>query len=160
MLNGTLHAVTEYMNETTILIVDDEPQFRFSLTLTLMHHGYHVLEGANGLEALQILSENSESVRKIDVLVTDIKMPGMDGLELIRCIRQGSGPFTSSFTGPFKILVMTGFGDRETLSLLQELGVCGVIHKPFSGEQVIDAIRSALANVPQVEGINHNNDMK
>ncbi len=142
------------MNEKTILIVDDEPQFRFSLTLTLTQHGYHVLEGADGVEALRILSENSESVRKIDLLVTDIKMPGMDGLELIRRIRQSPDLFTDSF----KVLVMTGFGDRETLLQLQKMGVCGVIHKPFNGDQLAGAIRSALAKVPVYEDRNHENN--
>ncbi len=124
------------MDEETILIVDDEPRFRFSLALTLAHHGYHVLEGSDGVEALRVLSEHSESAPHINLVVTDIRMPGMDGLELVKRIRQADVPV--------KVLVMTGFGDRETVSRLQEMGVRGVIHKPFDGEQLIAAIRAVL----------------
>ncbi len=135
-LHGTSYALCRIMDAQTILIVDDEPRFRFSLALTLAHHGYHVLEGSDGAEALRVLSEHSESVPHINLVVTDIKMPGMDGLELVKRIRQSNVPV--------KVLVMTGFGDRETVSRLQGMGVCGVIHKPFDGEQLVGAIRSVL----------------
>jgi DNA-binding response OmpR family regulator len=125
------------MDGKLILIVDDEPRFRFTLALILKHHGFQVLEADNGVEALRILAEALAQAQRVDLVVTDIKMPGMDGLELIKILKQ--------FEEPVKILVMTGYGDRETISRLQEMGVCGVIHKPFDGERLIAAIRPALA---------------
>jgi DNA-binding response OmpR family regulator len=124
------------MDGKLILIVDDEPRFRFTLALILKHHGFQVLEADNGVEALRIVAEALEQAQSVDLVVTDIKMPGMDGLELIEVLKQSADPV--------KILVMTGYGDRETMSRLQGMGVCGVIHKPFNGEQLISAIRPAL----------------
>lgn len=125
------------MDGKLILIVDDEPRFRFTLALILKHHGFQVLEADNGVEALRLLEEKSRHAQRIDLMVTDIKMPGMDGLELIKVVKQSGNPL--------RILVMTGYGDREALSRLQEMGVCDVIHKPFDGEQLVAAIRPALA---------------
>ncbi|WP_031385824.1 response regulator [Desulfonatronum thiodismutans] len=125
------------MDGKLILIVDDEPRVRFTLALILKHHGLQVLEADNGVEALRVMEEALEQAQRVDLVVTDIKMPGMDGLELIKILKQSEEPV--------KILVMTGYGDRETISRLQEIGVCGVIHKPFDGEQLISAIRPALA---------------
>ncbi len=125
------------MDGKLILIVDDEPRVRFTLALILKHHGFQVLEADNGLEALRILAKAPEQVQRVDLVVTDIKMPVMDGLELIKILKQSDDPIN--------ILVMTGYGDRETMSLLQGMGVCGVLHKPFDGEQLIAAIRPALA---------------
>jgi DNA-binding response OmpR family regulator len=125
------------MDEKTILIVDDELRVRFTLALILKHHGFFVLEADNGMEALRILAKTQEQVQSVDLVVTDINMPGMDGLELIRVIKESGCPV--------RVLVMTGYGDRETVSQLQEMEVCGVIHKPFDGEQMITAIRSVLA---------------
>ena len=139
------------MDTQTILIVDDEPRFRKSLALILEHHGYHVLQGADGMEALRVLSEHSQFLPYIDLVVTDIRMPGMDGLELVKCIWQSRTPV--------KVLVMTGFGDRETVSRLHEMGVSGVIHKPFDGDQLLAMIRSTLANTPALNKKNHVNSM-
>ena len=125
------------MDGKLILIVDDEPRVRFTLALILKHHGFQVLEADNGVDALRILAEAPEQVQRVDLVLTDIKMPGMDGLELIKVLKQSDDPV--------KILVMTGYGDRETMSRLQEMGVCGVLHKPFDGGQLIAAIRPALA---------------
>ncbi len=124
------------MNGKLILIVDDEPRVRFTLALILKHHGFQVLEADNGVEALRVLTEAPEQVQRVDLVVTDIKMPVMDGLELIKVLKQSDDPV--------KILVMTGYGDRETMSRLQGMGVRGVIHKPFDGEQLIAAIRAVL----------------
>lgn len=137
--NGTSYALCRIMDAQTILIVDDEPRFRFSLALILAHHGYYVLEGSDGVEALRVLSEHSQSLPHIDLVITDIRMPGMDGLELIKCIRQSDAMV--------KVLVMTGFGDRDTVSRLQEMGVSGVIHKPFDDTQLLAMIRSTLSNI-------------
>ncbi|PTN37326.1 response regulator [Desulfonatronum sp. SC1] len=125
------------MDDKTILLVDDELRVRFTLALILKHHGFQVLEAESGVEALRVLAEGAEHAQSVDLVLTDIMMLGMDGLELVRILKQSGNPV--------KLLVMTGYGDRETVSRLMAMGVRGVIHKPFDGEQLIAAIRSVLA---------------
>ncbi len=129
--------LTEGMDEKTILLVDDELRVRFTLALILKHHGFQVLEADSGVEALRVLAEGAECAQRVDLVVTDIKMPGMDGLELINILKQSDDPVN--------VLVMTGYGDREIVSRLEGMGVRGVIHKPFDGEELIAAIRAVLA---------------
>ncbi|MGD1974993.1 MAG: response regulator, partial [Desulfobacterales bacterium] len=66
----------------TILLVDDEPDIRDVLSLSLYDMGYHVYEAENGDEALRIFKDKQPSM-----VMTDIKMPGMDGIELLKKIK-------------------------------------------------------------------------
>lgn len=128
--------LTVGMSKKTILVVDDEPKFRFSLGLILKNQGFNVIEAKDGVEALRFFSEASGQRPGVDLIITDIKMPGMDGLELLENIIRRKEKV--------RTLVMTGYGDRETTLKLQGMGIYGIIHKPFDAEHLMEMIASTL----------------
>jgi CheY-like chemotaxis protein len=115
-----------------ILLVDDEADFRLSMALLLERRGYAVTEANNGLHALSILSHCVQEGRGIDLIITDIKMPMMTGLEFIDNIRQGKSDA--------EIVVVTGYGDREILSQLAGRGCKKILHKPFDEEELLQLL--------------------
>ncbi len=124
------------MEQKTILIVDDESRFRFSLGLILKSHGFIVLEAEHGGQALEILADNTLRDNEVDLVITDIKMPGFDGLELIKNIidRKYST----------QIIVMTGYGNRQTMESLKNMGCTRVVHKPFDQSDLMNMIHAAM----------------
>jgi len=84
----------------TILLVDDEADLREVLDISLSDTGYKVLTAENGTQALNILNDND-----VPVVVTDIKMPGIDGIELLRKIK--------SKNPEAEVIMLTGHGDLE-----------------------------------------------
>jgi len=125
----------------TILVVDDESDVRTMLQQLLILHGYRVLEASDGIEALQILKGEA-----VSVLLTDVFMWRMDGIELLRQLRKN--PKKS----PPGIVAMTGvahLGDSTTAALVATLGAHAVLIKPFSTQQLLDALAAAGAKVGQ-----------
>jgi two-component system, NtrC family, nitrogen regulation response regulator NtrX len=114
-----------------ILVVDDESSIRSSLRMILQHAGYQVLEAASGQDALDRLSAEVP-----DVIILDVKMPGMDGLEVLEILR------AQGVTAP--VLVVSGHGDIETAVRATKLGAFNFIEKPFGEERVLVEIRNAL----------------
>ena len=84
----------------TILLVDDEADLREVLDISLSDTGYNVLTAENSTQALDLLNDND-----IPVVITDIKMPGIDGIELLRKIKS-KNPET-------EVIMLTGHGDLE-----------------------------------------------
>ena len=114
-----------------ILVVDDESSIRASLRMILQHAGYHVLEAASGQDGLDRVASDSP-----DVIILDVKMPGMDGMEVLQALRsQGYGS---------PVLVVSGHGDIETAVKATKLGAFNFIEKPFGEERVLVEIRNAL----------------
>src|SRR5687767_14473586 len=72
---------------TIVLIVDDQPDVRLAFRYMLEHHEYQVLEAANGTEALACLETT-----RVDVILTDLYMPSMDGLSLLSAVRESPPP--------------------------------------------------------------------
>jgi two-component system cell cycle sensor histidine kinase/response regulator CckA len=100
--------------QTGILVVDDDDMVRRLVSVSLRNAGYFVIEAGSGTEALDLLSRGS---MKVGMLVTDIRMPGMDGFELVRRVRDGYPSI--------KVVYMTGFTDQPV-----EPGAT-VLQKPF-----------------------------
>jgi CheY-like chemotaxis protein len=71
-----------------ILIVDDSPGTRSAFRIGLTSMGYQIATAANGKEALRMLSENVDSDERPDLLLTDLRMPQMNGMELIHTVRK------------------------------------------------------------------------
>ena len=114
-----------------ILVVDDEASIRASLKMILQHAGYQFLEAASGPEGLDRVSSDAP-----DAIILDVKMPGLDGLEVLATLsRQGS-------TVP--VIVVSGHGDIETAVRATKLGAFNFIEKPFGEERVLLEIRNAL----------------
>ena len=114
-----------------ILIVDDETTILKSLSGILSDEGYEVLTASNGYEALKIIEEESP-----DLVLLDIWMPGMDGIETLREIKR---------TNPFlQVIIISGHGTIETAVKAMRLGGYDFIEKPLSIEKVVVTINNAL----------------
>lgn len=115
----------------TILIVDDEPSIVQSLSGLLTDEGFEVTSAGNGYEALQQIESNTP-----DLVLLDIWMPGIDGLETLQEIRKNH-PHTH-------VIMITGHGTIETAVQATKLGAFDFIEKPLSIDKVIVAINNAL----------------
>lgn len=116
-----------------ILLVEDEEAMRSSTRLLLEALGYKVLEASSGEEALSALTKDDEEV---DLVLLDLGMPGMDGLETYRKLKE--------IRGPTKAVLMTGLPQSpEAREALRE-GIKALLQKPFRVEQLSEAIRQAL----------------
>ena len=113
-----------------ILVVDDEPQITRVLKTTLSSHGYGIRTAADGDEALQMMKEGSP-----DLLITDLRMPSMDGLELCRQVRA---------TSQIPIIVLSVRGEERTKVEALDAGADDYVTKPFSTNELLARVRAAL----------------
>ena len=120
----------------TVLIVDDSTSMRQMVTFTLRGAGYEVIEGSNGQEALDRLI--STPTNKVDLVITDLNMPVMDGMTLIRQLRaKPSMRFTP-------ILMLTTESSDTRKAEGKAAGATGWIIKPFQSEQLLRVIEKVL----------------
>jgi len=120
-----------------ILIIDDEMSIRSMLRRVLEEAGHTVFEASGGREGL-----NLSQKERTDVVVTDLYMPGIDGIEVIRALRKGS-------THP-KIICMSGGGQLEVFdwgTAALSLGADSVLMKPFDPLKLLSVIQEVLANM-------------
>lgn len=115
----------------TILIVDDETTILQSLSGILSDEGFESMTASNGYEALKIIEEKSP-----DLVLLDVWMPGMDGIETLREIKR---------TIPFlQVVIISGHGTIDTAVQATKLGAYDFIEKPLSIEKVVVTINNAL----------------
>ena len=111
-----------------ILVAEDDPHILRVICLWLSRHGHEVLEARNGLSALELAQKH-----RPDILITDIKMPGIDGLELLERLMKHEH-------APRGIVVLTNRWDHREIGLnLAESGV-HVVPKPFSPTKLAELI--------------------
>jgi two-component system nitrogen regulation response regulator NtrX len=115
----------------SILIVDDEPTILQSLGALLVDEGFEVLTASNGYEALKIIDGESP-----DLVLLDIWMPGMDGLDTLQEIKKNHPVI--------QVIIITGHGTIETAVKATKIGAYDLIEKPLSIDKVIVAINNAL----------------
>jgi len=115
----------------SLLIVDDEPSILQSLGGLLSDEGFEVTTAANGYEALKIVDVESP-----DLVLLDIWMPGIDGLETLKEIKKENPNI--------QVIIITGHGTIETAVKATKLGAYDLIEKPLSIDKVIVAINNAL----------------
>jgi len=118
---------------TTILVAEDDDGVRNLILSTLTRGGFTVLVAADGREAMRLIESNDLS---IDVLVSDITMPGMGGLELVALARAKR---------PGLALVMMSGTNRSELRSGAVAGDVTLLEKPFALHELTDAIDSAIA---------------
>jgi len=111
------------------LTVDDSKTIREMVSFTLKNEGYEVLEAEDGKDAINVLSG-----KEVNVIITDLNMPNMDGLELIRNLRADP---KYKFT---PILMLTTEGDATKKQQGKDAGATGWIVKPFNPEKLIQVI--------------------
>ena len=114
-----------------VLVVDDDPIVGKSIDRTLSPRGYAVITASDGPEALDRLSRED-----YDVVYTDIKMPGMDGLEVAARIK-ASRPW-------LPVVIVTGYGTDANEAKAKDIGVAGFLRKPLSPEMIEASMADAL----------------
>ena len=120
------------MEETTILVVDDESRIRKLLKDFLIKESYSILEAADGEEALKVYEENSN---KIKLILLDVMMPKLDGWSVLRQIRQSS---------KVPVIMLTARSEEQDELFGFELGVDEYISKPFSPKILVARIKAIL----------------
>ena len=119
------------LNGSRVLIADDEPNARRMLEILLRKLGCEVFSAADGKEALGILHETP-----MDLMITDLNMPGMNGLELLAALRQEGYSFP--------VIVVTAFGTVENAVAAMKLGAFDFIIRPLDVEHVKLVVHRAL----------------
>ncbi len=112
-------------------VIDDDPAMRDSLAFLLGTEGYEVQQYETGADLLERLTKPSSGC-----ILSDVRMPGIDGLELLRRLR------AAGHTLP--VIMMTGHGDVPLAVEAMKLGACDFIEKPFDDKTVLLALRAAL----------------
>jgi len=115
----------------TILVVEDEASIRNSIKRILIRQGYTVFEAWHGADALEVIKETK---RPIDLVMTDLMMPGMSGRELI--------PELQALPSPPRVLVMSG-GQAGVRRDSLPPGT-GFLNKPFTMEELLQTVRAVL----------------
>lgn len=118
------------MSDINILLVDDEPDFVETMTKRFRIRKIPVASAANGQDALKLLEQ-----REFDVAILDVRMPGMDGLELLRRIRV-KHPLT-------EVIMLTGHASLETGMQGMSLGAFDYVLKPADFDDLLDKVRRA-----------------
>ncbi len=117
--------------KTNILIVDDEEMIRALFKETLGELGHRVTIASTGTEGLEVVKQMD-----FDLVFIDLKMPGMDGAELLRQIK--------SIKPKLPVAIITGYPDSEMMARALAQGPFGVMSKPFGESDIIDAVSHFL----------------
>lgn len=121
-----------------VLVVDDEPPIRKLLRMGLSTQGYEILEASNGKASLELLAQNP------DLVILDLGLPDMQGLELLRMMRARNEAVP--------IVVLSSRGDEVGKVQALDLGADDYITKPFGMDELLARMRAALRHQLQVHG--------
>lgn len=117
-----------------ILIVDDQFGIRILLNEVLTKEGYNTFQAANGIQALDIVTKHSP-----DLVLLDMKIPGMDGIEILKRMKQ--------IDTDIRVIIMTAYGELDMIQKAKDLGAMTHFAKPFD----IDDIRKAVKDYVPVQ---------
>ncbi len=123
-------------NRTPILVVDDDGDIRLALEMLLQYEGFEVWTAKDGEEALRRLDAESAKGRRPGLVLTDLKMPGLDGAGLLEKIQQRKAPPP--------VAILSGHGDVATAVDLVRRGAFSFLEKPVDENRVLVTIRAAL----------------
>ncbi|MFC1844503.1 sigma-54-dependent transcriptional regulator [Thermodesulfobacteriota bacterium] len=115
----------------TILVVDDEPNYLIVLSELLKDEGFEVLTARSGDDGLKIVEETD-----LDLVITDMRMPKMDGLELLKAIK--------NYNKDLPVIMITAFGEVEKAVVAMQAGAFNYLAKPFNNEELLVNIRKAI----------------
>jgi len=117
----------------TILCVDDSASSRALMAFALKPCGYAVVQAVDGADGLGKMSEH-----KIDLVITDLNMPTMNGIEMIRAVRDDT-----RFDG-VPVILMTAEGQKEEMHKYKVVGVTGWISKPFKLKDISSVVKKLI----------------
>lgn len=118
-----------------IMIVDDVTAIRQIVTKVFQDVGYQVTEAAGGEEALDLAK-----IKRVHLVITDVEMPGMNGLALIKALRE----LKTYRTTP--ILILARDASDENIKKAETLGASGFIEKPFTPERLLAVVNQVLVD--------------
>ena len=121
------------MDKRRILVIDDEAIVRVSCERMLRPEGYDVVVTPKGTDAIELLERE-----KFDLVLTDLKMPDMDGLEVLKHIKEKWPEII--------VIIITGYGTISTAVQAIKMGAYEYIEKPFTPEDILNAVRKALGD--------------
>ena len=121
-----------------VLVVDDEPPIRKLLRMGLATQGYHILDAPSGRLALELIAQ------KPDLIILDLGLPDIDGLELLRMMRDKNEGVP--------IVVLSSRGEEAAKVRALDLGADDYVTKPFGMDELLARIRAALRHQLQVHG--------
>jgi DNA-binding NtrC family response regulator len=122
------------MNRKTILLVDDRKNTLKVLSAILLDEGYEVMRASDGAEALMLFGNGEE----VDLVLSDLKMPGMDGIELFRGMREAAAG------NPPPFVIMTAYGTVKSAVQAMKDGVANYLIKPLDFEELVIVIEKAI----------------
>jgi len=128
-------------NKLQVLVIDDDAVVGRSFDRVLSEKGYEVSTALSGEEALETINETN-----FDVVFTDIKMPGMDGLEVTERIKARC-PWTP-------VVVITGYGTEDNEAKASVLGASGFVRKPLTPEMIESITLKAVSDAVKAEDLN------
>ncbi|KAB2491585.1 response regulator [Priestia endophytica] len=117
--------------EERILIVDDQYGIRILLTEVLQKEGYKTLQASNGFEAIDIAKE-----RTPDLVLLDMKIPGMDGIEILKRLKE--------LDETVKVIIMTAYGELDMIQEAKDLGALTHFAKPFDIDEIRQAVKKYI----------------
>ncbi|KXZ20683.1 two-component system response regulator [Bacillus nakamurai] len=118
------------MNEK-ILIVDDQYGIRILLNEVFNKEGYQTFQAANGIQALDIVVKE-----RPDLVLLDMKIPGMDGIEILRRMKM--------IDDSIRVIIMTAYGELDMIQESKELGALTHFAKPFDIDEIREAVKKYL----------------
>ena len=127
-----------------IVLADDDADFRDYAALVLRGAGYDVVEardGASLLECIDFSSYGRDWVAPFDAVVADFRMPGVTGIEVLEALAD------AGLAG--HVVLVSGFADPETLRWADRIGAAAALSKPFSAEQLLQAVHKATQASPE-----------
>lgn len=125
-------AVARNTEETTVLLVEDDPTLRSTLTFNLVREGYRVLTAADGPAALEVVTAEGDG---IDLMILDVMLPGLNGYQVLRSVRQEHD---------FPVLMLSARGEEQDRVDGLELGADDYVVKPFALRELLARVRAVV----------------
>ena len=119
-----------------VLIVDDDAGTLNTLRAGLNSFGFQVLTVRDGRQALNVIESSSGGTGPVELMVTDLKMPGMDGIELIQKVKKLKPDLSA--------ILMTAYGDSHVRKEVVKLKNCAYLEKPFSPATLLRVITETI----------------
>lgn len=131
------------MSKRRILIIDDESAIRLALERMLVRAGYDVVQARDGLDALSIMLHAEGDQPSFDLLILDMQMPGLSGLELIdKLYSNGLRPLIQPIAGAM---------NDATLTKLKKAGCALPVEKPFSRQELLGRVEELLSDAKKIK---------
>ncbi|AOZ92755.1 response regulator [Paenibacillus crassostreae] len=121
------------MDKKKVLIVDDQNGIRILLMEVFNSEGYETFQAANGKLALELVQHEAP-----DLVLLDMKIPGMDGLEILKHIKE--------INSDIKVIMMTAYGELDMIKEATDLGALMHFTKPFDIDEMRVAVKAQLRN--------------